>query len=416
MKILFVTSRIPAPTIRGDQLRAFYQIQQLAKKHSIFLITFEPSKPSPESPEELSHYCERIVAVRRPLKEIICSSANSLFNKDPFQVNYFKSPTLSAAIRKMVASYDINVIHVQLARLGECSNVCGHIPKVIDLVDSLALNLWNRQKYDSGFKKLASYIEYCRMKTYEKSVAAKFDRVITISERDHQAVGSPSNGVVIPNGVNLEAFPYSQLGRNPFEIIFAGNMGYFPNVDGACWFSREVLPLIRSVIPQARLCIVGAYPTKEILRLQHSPGSLVTGWVPAVSYYLKRAAVAICPIRAGSGMQNKALEAMASGCPVVLTPQVYAGLSAKPHEQVLIGDGPGQFAHQVIRLLTNPSLAHSLANSASKFVESNYSWSSTVTGLEDAYHHVYEAYRQREKIGVVQYEGKQVSGCSFSRW
>lgn len=401
MNILFVTSRMPAPTVRGDQLRAYYQILKLAEKHKIFLVTFEPRQAGLINTEELNRCCRKVITVQRPLREAFCSSVRGLFNTHPFQVNYYHSRTLRKAIQDLSAAQRIDLVHLQLARLAELRSVCGSIPKVIDLVDSLALNLENRTKYDSGPTRWAALIEHKRMKKYERSLAGEFEKVITISQRDHLAVGSPANGVVIPNGVNLDVFPYSRSGRNPLELVFVGNLGYFPNVEGILWFCREVLPLIRSAVPQVRLYLVGANPNKEVRRLRNRPGVVVTGWVPDVNYYLKRAAAAICPIRAGSGLQNKVLEAMASGCPVVVTPQVAEGFSAKEDKQMLIAQGPNQFAYQVLQLLNNPTFAHSLAETARRFVELNYSWSSIGAVLENTYYHLYEAYRQSGKSGVV---------------
>ncbi|MHB1167466.1 MAG: glycosyltransferase family 4 protein [Carboxydocellales bacterium] len=416
MKILFITSRIPAPTVKGDQLRAFYQLRELARKHEVFLVSFEANQPDPGILVELRQFCEEIVLVRRSLGEIICCSALSLINGLPLQVNYFNSRSLKWAVQELVARCGIELIHLQLVRTAECGYLCPGIPTVIDLVDSLALNLWNRYKFDSGVKKFAAYLEYRRMQKYEISLAKRFDRVITVSERDHVAVGSPSNGLIIPNGVDLQAFTYKRINRSNLEIVFVGNLSYFPNIDGVKWFCKDVFPLIKSVIPEAHLSIVGANPTREILNLQKNTGIVVTGWVPDVSYYLKRASVAVCPIRAGSGMQLKVLEAMASGSPLVVTSQVYKGLRARPREHLLVADEPQEFAHQVVHLLTNPQLAHNLAECARRFIESNYSWVSTVSLLEDTYRQVYDSYQPRTENGVVNIEGKKTSSSGYGWW
>src|SRR5205807_2428662 len=123
---------------------------------------------------------------------------------------------------------------------------------------------------------------------------------------------------VIPNGVDMEHFQ-PDAERQPPSLVFSGKMSYHANVTAVLYFVREILPRVRAVEPHVRLRIVGSNPPPEIRRLATDPLITVTGYVPDVQEAVRGAAVAVCPVTVKVGIQNKVLEAMAMGLPVVST-------------------------------------------------------------------------------------------------
>jgi len=189
----------------------------------------------------------------------------------------------------------------------------------------------------------------------------------------------------VPNGVDVEAYAFYDGPREPGLIVFEGRMGYFPNEEAAVYFATSVFPRVRQIFPQARFVIVGANPTPRVRRLAQRPGIEVTGFVPRVQDYLRRAQVAVAPMRTGTGIQNKVLQAMAVGAPVVATPQALGGITAQPGKHLLVAESPTEMAAQVARLLRDAPLGRRLARAARAWVVAHHSWAQATAQLESVY-------------------------------
>lgn len=169
-------------------------------------------------------------------------------------------------------------------------------------------------------------------------------------------------------------------GQRSAHVVFVGNLGYFPNVDAALWFAQETLPLLAR---PTHLELVGMRPAPVLQRLAATNDRVhLVGPVAEVQTHYSRAAVAIAPLRSGSGQQLKILEAMAMGTPVVATSMASAGIDALPGEHLLVADQPADLARQIERLLRSPSLAASLAYAARALIERRYSWEASALALE----------------------------------
>ena len=188
---------------------------------------------------------------------------------------------------------------------------------------------------------------------------------------------------VIPNGVDTEYFRRDVLGLpQSFEIVFLGRMDYFPNVDGIVHFTNEIFPLVRRQIPSAMLRIVGSSPVREVRNLARLPGVSVTGSVPDVRPYLSNAVTAIAPLRIARGTQNKVLECMAMGVPVVTTPEVAKGVQAVPGQHLLVASDSKVFASQVIDVLQKTELRNALSVAGRLQVETSHSWARSMETLD----------------------------------
>jgi len=261
----------------------------------------------------------------------------------------------------------------------------GDIPKVIDLIDALSLNWHRRARQEPIPLAWIADLEAKRLRRYERTLDRQFDRLIVSSPVDREFIGPYENLHVVPNGVDIERFPFVEDGRQPYTIIFSGRIGYFPNAEAAVWFATQVFPVVRQQVPGARFVIVGADPPWRVKLLTRLPGVEVTGYVPDLGGFLTRAAVAVAPMQAGSGIQNKVLEAMASGTPVVATSYALGGIEAQDSEHLLVARGGGTFARKVIKLLNDRPLAHRLARNARRLVEERYTWERSVDALEEVY-------------------------------
>jgi len=263
---------------------------------------------------------------------------------------------------------------------------------IMDFVD-VDSDKWGQYSKHARFPMSWVYaLEGRRLADYERKVAETFDHSIFVTEAEAKIFRNKNlhikNITAISNGVDLDYFSPtvsqhpSTINQQPV-IVFTGVMNYFANVDGVVWFTKEILPLIRKEIPEIRFYIVGRNPTKEVLSLALDSSVTVTGYVPDTREYLKMAAVVAAPLRIARGIQNKVLEAMAMGIPVVATPQAFEGVEAEPGRDLILGGDVRKIAEGVIGLVKEGSLRKSIGDNARRTIEKNYCWSKNLEKLDN---------------------------------
>jgi sugar transferase (PEP-CTERM/EpsH1 system associated) len=394
MRILFVTGRFPYPTYRGDQARAFHHLSLLSRRHSVTLVTGGVDAVPAEGRRAIAAVCDEVIPVARSPLAATAGALRALAAGRPLQVGLYDTRALRATVEGLLAERRHDVLHVQLARMAGPFEDLDGIPRVVDLVDALSLNMARRQRRDHGPMAWAARFEQRRLERYERALCASFDAATVVAEADRLAIGAGLRGLVLnPNGVDLVRFPFREGPREADRIVFTGNLGYFPNVDAASWFAGEVLPRIRRAVPGATLDLVGARPARRLRTLpRRDPSIRVLSFVPDIAPHLARARVAVAPMRAGSGQLLKVLEAMASGTPVVATGVATSGLEIEDGRHLLLADSADGFARQVVRLLQDPPLAARLAREAHRLVQQRYTWERSVQELEAVYRSVIDAH------------------------
>jgi sugar transferase (PEP-CTERM/EpsH1 system associated) len=222
------------------------------------------------------------------------------------------------------------------------------------------------------------WIEAKKLRRFEEKLAGEFDLCTATTQSELEEVQKLNPNVpsaVIPNGVDLSYFcPRPGDPGKSAALVFLGRMDYFPNIDGTLYFARSIFPLIRQSIPDVEFRIVGSNPSRAIRSLARIPGISVTGHVPDVRPYLMDAAVAVAPLRIARGTQNKILQFLAMGVPVVATPEAAKGVGAQPGQHFLVAEGPEAFARQVVRLLEDTRLRETLGSAGRQPLETAHSW------------------------------------------
>lgn len=246
-----------------------------------------------------------------------------------------------------------------------------------------------------------------RTEQYEGWLLNKFDQVLVTSENDKQAFlslneSSGGPGIrVLPNGVDLEYFtPPGGTERDPKKIVLSGKMSYHANITMSMDFVKEIMPHVWEAHPDVQVWIVGKDPPPYLLALNQNPNVKVTGTVEDIRPYLQSATLSASPISYGAGIQNKVLEAMACGTPVVASRQAISALDVSPGDEILVADDPATFAKRVISLLDHPEQRKEIGMAGRKFVEKNHDWSVIASQLVDVYTHAIER----------RSEGKTLSG------
>jgi hypothetical protein len=224
------------------------------------------------------------------------------------------------------------------------------------------------------------------MRSYEADFAARFDRVLLISKHDFDAIEQkvPLKNVFFnPHGVDWRYFTSDpSIPKVSNTLIFTGNMSYVPNVDAVTYFCLEILPLVRERIPGVKFIIVGADPAPDVTSLTRDPSVEVTGRVPDLRQFMNQAVVAVAPIRIGAGLQNKVLEGLSMGLPMVITSVANEGIQAVNGEHLLIAESAKASSDQIVRLLKDPKLRDRLGSAARRFIVENWSWEKHFGDLE----------------------------------
>jgi sugar transferase (PEP-CTERM/EpsH1 system associated) len=384
MRILFIASRFPYPPRYGDQVRGYHQIRLLSRGHKIILISPPPAAGERASAiTAMEAFCEEIHLVQISSFRRCLNLLQIPFSSVPFQTMYFYDKAFKIKVEELVNVIHCDLLYVQLVRMGPAAlNISKSIPTVLDFIDALSVNMAQRAKRQFSIQKLIAGAESQRLASYERSLMSCYTHAVISSPTDRAAIGNFQNLHVVPNGVDIDSHRFIATGRSGNMIVFTGAMSYFPNVDAVTWFVREVFPLIRSKVPDVQFYIVGSRPTRAVRRMVREPGVYVTGHVSSIQEYLARATIAIAPMRNGSGMQFKVIEAMANGVPFVATPFAMGGLEARNGEHLLIETDAKSFCNCILRLLGSGRLRQQLAINARKLVEQKYSWPITVNTLE----------------------------------
>lgn len=379
-KIFIILSRIPYPLEKGDKLRAFYQIRELSKQHDLIIAAISDINPHPQAEEVLKQFSDAVYFFRIHKKDIIQRLGQAVFSSKPFQVAYFHHKRIQQAIERLVIEHQPDHIFCQLIRAADYVKHLG-IDKTIDYQDVFSAGLQRRIKISPWYLKPLLSAEYKRVSRYEAAVFDLFDKKTIISSPDRDLIQHPRRKeiVVIPNGVDTDFFKPCQSAKE-YDVVFTGNMAYPPNVNGAEYLARQIMPVVWAKMPQASLVIAGANPTARVRALA-SARVIVTGWVDDIRDHYAKSRVFVAPMQIGTGLQNKVLEAMAMQLPCISSPLANDALNAKEGEEILIGRNAADYAQHVLSLLSDAAYCRELGQRGYQFVLEHYNWESTTAKL-----------------------------------
>lgn len=377
MKILCLTSRFPYPPNRGDRLRAFNFIKHLSADHKITLLSFLSQETRAEHLAAMEQYCRTIQVVPGSTLRSIWSVCRNVWRSEPLQVLYYRSKKMQRLVDHQIASGAFDAVYVHLFRMAPYVARHTDLYRIVDLTDIISEEITLSLPYRSLMWRLIYQVEGPRIVRYERWVADTFDETWLISQAGYCAlheVCPQANLKVVPNGVDLDRFCPTAAMPEPDSLVFVGHLQVFHNIDAAVYLAREVLPRVRAQVPACKLWIVGADPSPTVQQLAADPSVTVTGFVPDLNAYLNRASVFVAPLRFAAGIQNKVLEAMAAGRPVVTTKIVNAGLGAQPGRDLMVANEPAEMAASILQLLRDEQLRVDMGRAARAFIQKRYTW------------------------------------------
>ena len=383
MKIGVLLSRFPFPLEKGDKLRAYHQIKQLAKENEIYLCCVSDKTVEPSHFEQLKPYCKDIKIIKLSKLTIILNLIKGLlFSKLPLQVAYFFKKSAKHSVIHFFRNHKVDHIYCQLIRVSEYVKDVNDIPKTLDYMDVLSKGMERRIEKSKAYLRPFVRIEASRLKKYEHFIFSSFQNKTIISEQDRDLIIHAQNQsiIIIRNGVDLDFFSPKKSDKK-FDLLFTGNMSYAPNVDGVTLLVEEILPELWKKNPSITLAIAGASPNSKVQKLVQK-NVTVTGWVDDIRDYYASSKLFIAPMQIGTGLQNKLLEAMAMQIPCITSPLANNALEATHRDNILISNSVQEYVMAILELLENQKLANNIAQNGHEFVRCNYDWKSTTNQLE----------------------------------
>ena len=385
MRVLIPVTFLPYPPSTGARIRTWELARRLAAHHEV---TFALHLRSP---------ADRLIVqkIRHSGFKVLCGPVNTglraaahLFQEiahGGFPVSGLRrSQPLEAQLAEIQASHPFDVIQVEHADMARYPFL---LPSRSETICSIMLHDMLSESYkriariETGiFSRAWRRFNAARLPHFERSILPRYDLCFTVSERDRRTLETfvPAERIaVLPNSIDPVTNSLLPEPNNAAPIfLLVGYMLYPPNADAARWFLRDIFPRIQNVYPAARLFLVGGDPPRDLIALARRAGPQVvlTGNVPDLAPYYRKADVAFAPLRAGGGTRLKILEAMARGRPVVSTTLGAEGLDVRHGEHLLIADTPQEIADAGIALFSQHALREEIRRNARALVESKYSW------------------------------------------
>ncbi len=383
MKILFLSQRVPYPPNRGDKISSWRIIDRFRTNHEVAIVAFAHDKADLAAADELRAMGLETTAIPINLNWRKYTSLPHLFTSKPITLGVYGSARLQREVDQRLDWADCT--YAFSSSMGAFVLGKGH-PWIMHFAE-LDSDKW--RQYAKRSRLPMSWIyrrEWHTLAAFERALAADSVNNVFCTPLEQRIFndlipGRPS--LVARNGVDLEYFKPRPKTEGAQRLVFTGVMDYYPNVDGCIHFVQEVLPLVQAENPHCTLTIVGSKPTAAIRALAENPSVTVTGFVEDVRTYLSNANIAIAPLRMARGIQNKVLEAMAVGLPVVGTTSATQGVDGVPERDYLLADSAADQARAINRLLSEPEEARLLGARARTFVEECYDWSETLAPLDE---------------------------------
>lgn len=377
LRLVLVSSRFPDPEGRADQ-RTVYRLLKFmaARGHRVHLIALDTWESPSRDLGAVAALCERVEIHRHSRWRALAGLVRGVARGWPLQVGLLWNPAMARAVRGALERERHDLVYAHLIRSAEYVRGAGGAPKVLAMQIAQSLNLARMVRHQSGFRRLGWALERRLVERYERAVAADFERCAVISVHDRDAIGlAPGRTWLVPHGVDLQEFyPAPPRGQGPGPVIFSGVLDTAPNLEAARWLLEAIWPQVLRRQPGARLQIIGRNPPSSLMRRARAAGVEVIGSPPRLAPYLRAGSIGVAPMRIAAGLQNKVLEAMASGLAVVATPIANQGIGAIDGRELILAEDAAGLAAAVARLWSDGPGRGQLAAQGRRLIERRWSW------------------------------------------
>ena len=386
MNVLYVCHRFPFPPKRGGKIRPFNMIRHLtAAGHRVTVCSLTRSQAEADEGQGIAPHCAEQVMGRVSEPVQFARMIARLPLTTPSSMGYFYSSELASEVRRLLASQRWDLIFVHCSSVAPYVEHVTDVPKILDFGDMDSQKWLEYANYKPFPLSFGYWLEGQKMQAAEKRLARRFDICTATTRAEWRTLNEYGTGAVtdwFPNGVDADFF---SPGSEPYDfetISFIGRMDYYPNQECMARFCKQTWPLLKDKRPAMKLLIVGADPSPEMRALGELPGVTVTGSVPDVRPYIRSSALMVAPLAIARGTQNKILEAMAMGVPVVTSSVAAGGVDAVAGEHLLVADTPEEIATAILRIVGNPGERARLADAGRARVLSHHDWAGSMKRLD----------------------------------
>ena len=385
MNILYVCHRFPFPPKRGGKIRPFNMIRHLQQNHRVTVCSLARSAAEGEEGRGIAPHCTHfeMAQVSNPVQALRMVARLPLTT--PSSMGFFWSPELKQKIDALLAREKFDLIFVHCSSVAQYVEDVQGIPKILDFGD-MDSQKWLEYVHYKPFPLSLGYaLEGRKMERAEKRLARKFDLCTATTRAEWQTLEDSQTGAAtdwFPNGVDADFFKPDGEGYDADTLSFIGRMDYYPNQEAMFRFCAEVWPRLREKRAQMKLLIVGADPIPAVKKLGELPGVTVTGSVPDVRPFVLRSAAMVAPLKIARGTQNKILEAMAMGVPVVSSRTAAGGVDAVAGEHLLVADTADEYVAAILRICDDAGERARLAEQGRARMLSHHAWPESMRRLD----------------------------------
>jgi glycosyltransferase involved in cell wall biosynthesis len=370
-KALILTPILPYPPDDGSRLRPYQIINFLSNVCDVDLISFYlPGEDIDSAKRFYKSLCKNIFFLQQ--KKTDSSLISKLF---VYSVSFDNKREIIKIISEN--NYDL-IIAEKIIMLSYFNNDTFKAYRIV--IDSWGID--SKISYqlfleeENILKKLFCFVKYIRHFLAEIYFLSKCDYIIAITDEVYRFYKKFLKGkklFLIPNAVDVNYYMPLNIEIEKGKIVFVGIMNFLPNIDAVYFFVRQILPRLRGKV-KFRFYIVGKNPSPEVFSLHNGSDVIVTGTVDDVRKYIYDCELVVVPLRMGSGLRNKVIQAMACGKCVVATKEACEGLNVKDGENILIADTPEEFVEKILMVFDNKNLRLKIEKNARKYVEDNFSY------------------------------------------
>ena len=390
--LLFLSHRLPYPPNKGDKIRSWHMLRHLATRYRVHLGCFIDDDFDRRYIDTVAAHCASLRVIRLDKRVALMRGAINLLCGGSLSIGYFHNRQLQSWVDEVVTRHRPAVAFAYCSAMAPyvMTDKAKDMRRVVDMVD-VDSDKWRQYAAKRCWPLSAAYSrEAAALLSYERKIANQFEATLFVSDTEADlfrrlAPESAERIHGVANGVDCEYFDPARGYDNPYPegqlpIVFTGAMDYWPNVDAVAWFAEKVMPLLKTQ-PRLRFYIVGSNPSPVVKALAADPGIVVTGRVEDVRPYLAHAAIAVAPLRVARGIQNKVLEAMAMGRPIVASPAALEGIGPEAAKYLVSAESPEDFATSIAQILTGAGPA-ALGVEAAQSARETYGWGRSLRHLE----------------------------------
>jgi sugar transferase (PEP-CTERM/EpsH1 system associated) len=386
MKILYISQRYPYPPDRGDRIPTFNHIKHLSRSHQVHVASLVTAKDEMANVGAFSEWAASSIVEHQPRWKSFLGKVRAFLDGRPLSLGHYRNPELVRRVEEHIGKEKIDAVVVFSSSMAQYVEPFRDLVRIMNFCD-LDSQKWADLARVSPWPRSWIYRREARLLLeYERKIAADFDRSCTVTEQEatlfrRLVPGRPVT--VLANGVDHGYFGTLPWKPEGLRVVFVGVMDYEPNVEAVGFFATEVWPKVLERHPDAEFAIVGSRPNLKVRSLAMRPGVRVTGSVPDVRSYLASATLVVVPLKVARGIQNKILEAMSAGVPVLTTPLAAQGISAESESILFTAErNAGSFAAKTLELLADAPATREKAAAARAFVQKHFSWNATGEVLE----------------------------------